>query len=173
MNNKMKLITLALFIYSLHSRGDDYDPAVVIMPTTGWGFVFVSPPLKRYEASRDGASFKYSALANRYMQISLFVEPSMNEVTSMKGCKNYYWNKAKKNALIKDDSVKFVSGGSFERVTYATNYQSEGQDVTSVNVNFYGYRDDYCIDIHMSKVITGRDDVEVSAKFIRSLDYFN
>lgn len=172
MKYKGKLALLIFITFSASAFSDAYEPSMVVIPTTGWGVIFASPPLKKYEAKRIKNSFRYYASAYKYTQISIYVEPSVHNISSPEGCKNYYWNKAKKNPLIREDTINFISDKLFDRVSYFTDIKIQNQDRESGNINFYGYRDGYCIDVHFSKIVTGRDDLAVIMKFTRSLSYY-
>ncbi|MGB5707214.1 MAG: hypothetical protein WBM41_10290 [Arenicellales bacterium] len=86
----------------------------------------------------------------------------------------HYWALASKNPIIEKDTVKVVATEPFAVVTYLVNTEYKEQRLVQINANYYGYRDGYCIDVHISQVFPYEVEIDYSnmIEFGKSFGYY-
>lgn len=147
----------------------------VPVPGTEWGFSFESPKLINSKGNADKNNFQYAASSDDGFVISIFVEPSKRKETSAKRCMNYYWTLSKKNPYIVKNSIEEIERATFPMVVYDVEVNYEGKDLIQINADLYEYKDDKCIDVHISQTFASQEQVDYFniSKFVQSLKIYN
>lgn len=86
----------------------------------------------------------------------------------------YYWSLSSRNASIQKDTVKVASIEPFAVVSYLIDAEYQGKRYIQPNANYYGFRDNKCIDVHVSQVFPHEAKIDYSnlIEFARSFGYF-
>lgn len=99
-----------------------------------------------------GASRKTEMIA------SVFLERNP-ELSSKEECKEHYWSKAMQGPFPKSN-VEFISTETMEQVHHFVK-EYKGIALMQKSVNAFMYRDDVCVDVHLSKVLYESKDAEL------------
>ncbi len=141
-----------VFLISLFLASHSEASSEILVDGATWGFQFEPTIEKPRKAGAASGEFQFEAITKDGFVVSGFVEPAEGKGTSPESCRAYYWKLTSQNPAIVKDSVMVVSeGGQFEAVSYMVVASDRGQRFVQVNANYYGFRDDKCIDVHVSQ----------------------
>ena len=148
---------------------DKNNQTRVSIPGRAWALQF-SPKIteNRRNQERNG-DFSWEGIAAGAVVVTLFVESAQGKGTTPQTCMNYYWSLARQNRLVSKESVIPFQSSEFPGVVYAT----ANNVIVQSNMNFYGYRDGQCIDVHISKTFGPNSDPDLKELFLlkKSLTY--
>lgn len=147
--------------------------SVFVVPGQEWGFQFESTPIKSHRGAFDG-EYQLEVLSSGGLIATVFVEPAQGKAASPDECRSFYWALSSKNPAIVAESVKTEVAGEFEVVSYTVQAKQGGVLYVQTNINFYGYREGKCIDVHISQAFPEGVPVDYAnlELFRDSLKYF-
>lgn len=136
------------------------------IPRQNWALSYEAPPMVKIDEVDHPEQYQYVASANSGLVMSVFVEPAAGKGTDARSCGRYYWRLTAQNPAIMGSTVDRIDADKFIIVSYAVKVP-EGDDwIVQGNYNIYGFRDNQCIDIHLSKLFL--DDAAINFdEFIR------
>lgn len=151
----LKSIIFAAMVAALFShcllRADSTNSLYLTTPGSSWSLEIGAPGLKleERELSPDGTAARLMA-ENKTAGIilSAFLEKAPHPGDA-KQCREYYWAKAQKSPMKKDD-IKMSVSGSVALVEYMVK-QYQGVQVNQKNINAYLANKGYWMDVHISK----------------------
>ncbi|HEY8026363.1 MAG TPA: hypothetical protein VIF60_17505 [Burkholderiaceae bacterium] len=164
------VLTMILFFVAQAACAD----SIFLVPGQTWGFQFDSPKLVHQKGNASATEYQFEASTEVGFILSAFVEPATGKGTDSTSCMKYYWALSAKNPSIRLDSVKFLTKEPFAVVSYVVEGDYKSKHFLQVNTNYYGFRDDNCIDFHVSQVFLSGAEIDYSnlQAFNKSFGYF-
>jgi len=122
------------------------------LPQLNWVLQIEAPDfiLKDKEVTESGTKTMFFAANEKTgVVMSAFLEKAAHKGDARE-CRSYYWERGKKSPTKKDDFA-VSEAGEMAILEYIVK-EAEGEKINQKNLNAYLSRDDYWIDIHLSKV---------------------
>lgn len=138
-------------LFSVASAACSAASSVFIVPSEEWGFQFESSPVKSHRGAFGDGEYQLEILSSGGLVATVFVEPAKGKGATPEECRSFYWRLSSRNPAIVSESVKIEVADQFEVVSYTVEAEQGGVVYVQPNVNFYGYRDGKCIDVHISQ----------------------
>ena len=162
------IIMLAAISQFVHAE------SIFLVPGENWGFQFNSPKLVQQKGNASATEFQFEASTEIGFIISGFVEPASGKGNSSKECMSYYWALSSKNPSILKDTVKVIAAEPFAVVTYLIEAEYQGKRYIQPNANYYGYRNNTCVDFHVSQTFLYDSKIDYSnlIGFGKSFGYY-
>lgn len=138
----------------------------------GWQIAFKAPTLKQYTYDYPAGSIQFRANAGRF-NVSVFVEPPPQGATggSHVDCRDFYWKQAKRNPIIVQDTVKQITHGNCEAVTYRSEGEFKGTPFVQDSVNCFFVHNGKWVDVHASIIEPTAEDTKQLSEFAAQLTY--
>lgn len=148
--------------------------SIFMVPGENWGFQFNSPKLVQQKGSASATEFQFEAATEVGFIISGFVEPAQGKGSTSEECMKYYWALSSKNPSILKDTVKILAAEPFAVITYLIDAEYQGKRYIQPNANYYGYRENACIDFHVSQTFLYDSKIDYSnlLEFGKSFGYY-
>lgn len=123
--------------------------------------------IKKEEFSPDNTMFQLSATdSKKQINLSIFIEKTESK-GDKKECREFYWNKAKKSPLAKENLIQYETE-NLALIEHDTK-EYNGQIVNFHSLNAYLVKNGYWIDIHISKIGFTKNDEEVFKTITESI----
>lgn len=138
----------------------------------GWEITFEGPVLKKSSVGYQGGAVQFKANSG-FFNASLFVEPPPDEAreVSHAACRKHYWDQAKLNPMIDDESVRQSTLEHCAIVEYKITGDFKGQPFTQDNINCYFVHEGKWVDVHVSFIEAKPEDSKMLKKLASSLAY--
>jgi hypothetical protein len=170
----LRQLTGIVFVTSLmiHSASADEpakDSILLTLPKIEWALDVNWPGLviKAQEITPDGNNCRFLAEdLRRGFAISGYLEKHP-ELGTPKQCRDFYWAKAQQSPFKKDD-ISLSDLGEMAIVEYLVK-EYEGVEINQKHVNAYLTRDNFWIDIHLSKVDFKKRDQRLFDSVLRKI----
>ncbi|MFT6501005.1 MAG: hypothetical protein ACJASQ_001115 [Crocinitomicaceae bacterium] len=115
----------------------------------------------------DSSMFQLSAVNEKTnMNLSIFIEKTDSK-DDEKECRDYYWNKAKKSPLAKENVQKYESG-NLAIVEHDTE-KFNGQTLNFHSLNAYLAHNGYWMDVHISMIGYSKKDKVIFDEIMKSI----
>lgn len=117
--------------------------------------------------SPDESAFQLTAFNKESnLALSIFIEKT-NLKGDKKTCRDFYWSKTKKSPLAKEN-LKIYETKKLAIVEHDTK-EYKGQIVDFHSLNAYLVKNDYWVDIHISKMGHTKEDEKIFGKICQSI----
>ena len=139
------------------------------MPGEDW---YLEIDLDKFHIEKEGFSpdstmFQLTAIeSKKKISLSIFIEKT-NKMGDKEDCREFYWNKAKKSPLAKEN-LKLYETDNLAIVEHDTK-EYNGQIVNFHSLNAYLVKNGYWIDIHISKIGFNKKDRKNFQKITESI----
>jgi hypothetical protein len=169
------MLRFALFtLFLVASAACSAASSVFVVPGEEWGFQFESSPVKSHRGAFGDGEYQLEVLSSGGLIATVFVEAAQGKGATPEECRSFYWGLSSVNPAIVAESVKTEVAGEFEVVSYTVEAEQGGVLYVQPNINFYGYREGKCIDVHISQAFPEGVQVDYAnlELFRNSLKYF-
>lgn len=167
---KITLITFLLILNISTAYAENY---AFTIPAKNLILSFNSPPLSKFESKSNKSQSQFKANSFNGFNLSYFFEPASGKGNNHSECFKFYWNDSKNNPMIDKSTIKFRTNNNMSIVEYDLAGEFQGNDFRMPNVNYYLYKNNNCIDIHISKLPFNKSDHEIFKSFESSIKISN
>jgi len=167
----MRLKIFVLFIICIlctYSHAHS-ETIVLSVPELKWALEIDAPNfvVEQKEITPGGDNARFFATDKETgLIMSCFLEKASRSGTS-KDCRDYYWERAKKSPFKKED-IKMSDFGPMALVEYVVK-EHEGIVINQKHLNAYLAKDNYCVDIHLSKVNFRRGEEQLFEAILKNI----
>lgn len=143
------------------------------IPNANWALRYQAPEMTPIDERFADHHFQYVASAKTGLVMSVFVEPAQGKGRDKRSCGDYYWQLTAQNPMIIARTVDRTDTTDFIIVSYAIKVPDGDSWLVQGNYNLYGFRENRCIDIHLSKLYPTDSDINFSEfiTFASSLEF--
>ncbi len=163
------IICVLVTCSNAHSEISTTKTIVLSVPHLKWALEIDAPNfiVEQEEITPSGDNARFFATNKETgVVMSGFLERVSRSGTS-KDCRDYYWERAKKSPFKKDD-IKMSDFGPMALMEYIVK-EHRGKVINQKHLNAYLAKDNYCIDIHLSKVNFRRGDEQLFEAILKTV----
>ncbi len=145
MNRIITMILIVLTPPSLHA-------ATVEPPNINHTIHFEAPIITKFQGEhKTDKGFRYIGTTEVGINISIYVVPPPKAMQDHKAVKDHYWALTFRNPSIDKKTVTTKAFADRTIVSYTTNHNFRGQDISITHQNVYFLCDGQAIDFHVSQ----------------------